>query len=166
MEESGPSSQAARVHTVRLQAASLVDSLQALTAEVPPAQRPWLLDLIGQMQEVLHFVSGTDSTSGLRKYPVPTRKQLQEFGKLLRDRRNAAGLSRVQLARRAQLSDATIKFIETARHPPSRATLIRLISVQELQLTWSDAPGSRPPPPTQRSFPTASCAKISNVMPE
>jgi len=76
-----------------------------------------------------------------RLTPALTRKQLQDFGRLLRDKRNQAGFSRLQLARKAQLSDATIKFIETARHPPSRATLLRLIGVAELGLRWADTPG-------------------------
>ena len=70
-----------------------------------------------------------------------TRKQLQDFGRLLRDKRNQAGLSRVQLGQKAKLSDATIKFAETARHPPSRATLLRLVAVSELGLCWADTPG-------------------------
>ena len=70
-----------------------------------------------------------------------SRKQLQDFGRLLRDKRNQAGFSRVQLARKAKISDATIKFIETARHPPSRATLLRLVAVAELGLSWADTPG-------------------------
>lgn len=72
---------------------------------------------------------------------APTPDQLWKFGRLLRDRRIAAGLSRVELARRAKLSDATIKFTETARHPVTRATLIRLCNVRELGLSWSDAIG-------------------------
>ena len=76
-----------------------------------------------------------------RLTPALTRKQLQDFGRLVRDKRNQAGFSRVQLARRAKVSDATIKFIETARHPPSRATLLRLVAVAELGLRWSDTPG-------------------------
>jgi transcriptional regulator with XRE-family HTH domain len=73
----------------------------------------------------------------------PTRDQLIAFGKLLRDKRNAAGLRRVQLARKAKLSDTTIKLLESARHPPSRATLIRLIGVTELKLGWADVPWNR-----------------------
>lgn len=65
-------------------------------------------------------------------------ERLQEFAVKLRDRRNAAGLSRSALAKRARLSDATIKFLETVKHPPSRATLIRLVGVRELGLTWDD----------------------------
>ncbi len=80
-------------------------------------------------------------------------KQLQEFGRLLRDKRNQAGFSRLQLARKAKVSDATIKFIETARHPPSRATLLRLVGVAELGLRWADTPGysvgATPADPTQ-----------------
>jgi transcriptional regulator with XRE-family HTH domain len=83
-----------------------------------------------------------------------SRQQWQHFGALVRDRRNAAKLSRLALAHRAKISDATIKFIETARHPPSRATLIRLLDVPELHLTWADVPGhhkslvEKPPVPT------------------
>ena len=73
-------------------------------------------------------------------------QQWQHFGALLRDRRNAAKLSRLTLAHRAKVSDATIKFIETARHPPSRSTLIRLLSVPELHLTWAEVPGPHEPP--------------------
>ena len=61
------------------------------------------------------------------------------FGALLRDRRNLLGLTRLELGSRAQLSDATIKFIETARHRPSRATLLRLVALGDL-LTWADVP--------------------------
>jgi transcriptional regulator with XRE-family HTH domain len=75
-----------------------------------------------------------------------SQQQWQHFGALLRDRRSAAKLSRLDLAHRAKLSDATIKFIETARHPPSRSTLIRILSVAELHLTWAEVPGAHEPP--------------------
>ena len=83
-------------------------------------------------------------------------QQWQHFGALLRDRRNAAKLSRVALAQRAKLSDATIKFIETARHPPSRATLIRLLSVAELRLTWGEVPGQHQSSAEQQDMPAPS----------
>ena len=75
-----------------------------------------------------------------------TPEQWQHFGALLRDRRNAARLSRLELSQLAKISDATIKFIETARHQPSRATLIRLLAVAELRLTWAEVPGHHEPP--------------------
>ena len=151
MEQS--SSYAERLQAVHRQALSLVDHLQALTAEESPERLPWLLDLIVQIQEVVKFGSGgTDLAAVDENNPAPTPKQLQDFGKLLRDKRNGAGLSRIQLARRAKLSDATIKVTETARYSPSRATLIRLISVEELKLTWNDVPGTYFPPATDRAL--------------
>jgi transcriptional regulator with XRE-family HTH domain len=78
---------------------------------------------------------------------APTEKQIQDFGQLLRDRRDAAGLSRVALGRLARMSDATIKLTESARQPPSRATLLRLIGVPALRLTWDDVPGHKAAPP-------------------
>ncbi|HRI54833.1 MAG TPA: helix-turn-helix transcriptional regulator [Pseudomonadota bacterium] len=94
------------------------------------------------VDEIAHLSSAPgDVPPSSRLTPALTRKQLQDFGRLLRDKRNQAGFSRVQLARKAKLSDATIKFIETARHPPSRATLLRLVGVPELGLRWADTPG-------------------------
>jgi len=54
-------------------------------------------------------------------------KRRRAFGLRLRDRRHRAGFTRTELARRAQLSDSTIKFVETARQPLSRKTLMRLL---------------------------------------
>jgi len=70
---------------------------------------------------------------------------LHLFGQLLRDRRSAAGWSRRQLAERAKLSDCTIKLLEKAHHRPSRGTLIRLINIKELGLSWSDVPEQAAP---------------------
>ena len=64
--------------------------------------------------------------------------QVAAFGRLLRDCRNAAGLSRVELGKRAKLSDANIKNIESGRGSPSRQTLIRLVGVKALGLSWED----------------------------
>jgi transcriptional regulator with XRE-family HTH domain len=94
------------------------------------------------VDEIASWASAEGVTaSSSRRESALTRKQVQDFGRLLRDRRNQAGLSRLQLARKAKVSDATIKFIETARHPPSRATLLRLVAVADLGLRWADTPG-------------------------
>lgn len=79
---------------------------------------------------------------------------LLKVGRLLRDRRENAGLSRKALGGLAKLSDSTVKFVETGLLVPSRATCLRLLSVSALALSWSDlAPfaGSppEPNPPTQ-----------------
>lgn len=72
---------------------------------------------------------------------VLTQVQREQLGRLLKNKRNAAGLSRAQLSRQAKLSEATVKFLETALHMPSRSTLSRLVQVPELRLSWSDVPG-------------------------
>lgn len=128
------------LRALRLQALSLVEHLQALAPGTPK-----LTPYISVLQELTNFEEKARfSTKSVGQ--KLSHKQLQEFGKLLRDKRNKAGFSRVHLARKAKLSAATIKFIETAKHPPSRATLIRLISVEELHLTWDDVPGQPVPP--------------------
>jgi transcriptional regulator with XRE-family HTH domain len=66
--------------------------------------------------------------------------QIHSFARLLRFRREAAGLSRHRLAQQANLSEATIKFIESARTRPTRATLLRLLLVGDLGLLPGDLP--------------------------
>ena len=62
------------------------------------------------------------------------------FARLLRLRRESAGLSRRRLARLAQLSEATIKLLEAAKTRPTRATLLRLLLVEALRLSPADLP--------------------------
>jgi len=84
------------------------------------------------------------------------QEQWQRFGALLRERRNAAKLSRVKLARQAKVCDTTIKFIETARHRPSRATLMCLLAVADLRLTWAEVPDPQEAPAEKKDMPAAS----------
>ena len=67
--------------------------------------------------------------------------ELKKLGDLLRDHRNIAGYSRNELARIMRVSDATIKFLETASKPPSRKTLLSMFKIPELQLKWEDLAG-------------------------
>ena len=151
-QEKTAQAQDERLRSVRLHALDLVEQLQALAAEQPAERQPTWIEYIGMVQDVVHFAESSGTSVIMKRAGQPlSTKQMQEFGKLLRDKRNAAGFSRVQLARKAKLSDATIKFIETARHPPSRATLIRLIGVAELKLSWSDVPGHPAPPAAERT---------------
>ena len=130
-DEETKTAQQERLRAVRLHALDLVEQLQALAAEQPAEKQPTWIEYIGMVQDVVHFAESSGTSLVMKRGGQSlTTKQMQDFGKLLRDKRNAAGFSRVQLARKAKLSDATIKFIETARHPPSRATLIRLIGVK------------------------------------
>ena len=110
-----------------------------------------------RLAELAQFLEAGGAEPGPARSLTPvSAAQWAQFGRLLRDKRNAAGLSRVQLARRAKISDATIKFIETARHPPSRATLIRLIGVSDLKLRWADIPGHPAPPASEAPSPIES----------
>jgi DNA-binding NtrC family response regulator/transcriptional regulator with XRE-family HTH domain len=68
------------------------------------------------------------------------------FGRLLEDKRHAAGFTREQLAQKVKRSAETIKLAETGRHVPSRGTLIRLCNVSELNLSWDEVPGEPPSP--------------------
>jgi transcriptional regulator with XRE-family HTH domain len=64
-----------------------------------------------------------------------------EFGKLLRSRREAAGLSRSRVARLAGLSEATLKKLERGQMASER-TLLDLYSVHELGWRKGDFPVS------------------------
>jgi transcriptional regulator with XRE-family HTH domain len=93
------------------------------------------------LHDISHFVDlksclVSDLTG--RREPRLSRETLLQFGKLLKDRRLQARLSRAALGKKTGLSEATIKFIETARTRPTRGTLLRLMAVEELQLTWAD----------------------------
>ena len=91
------------------------------------------------------------------------QEQWQRFGALLRERRNAAKLSRVKLARQAKVCETTIKFTETARHRPSRATLMCLLAVADLHLTWADVPSRHEPPAEKNVIPAASLPSPPSV---
>jgi len=123
-------------------ALALAEALRAVAPGQPPKTQAACITYASLVDEIarLSRAKGAVPPSS-RSTPALTRKQLQDFGRLLRDKRNHAGFSRLQLARKAKLSDATIKFIETARHPPSRATLLRLVAVPELGLRWAETPG-------------------------
>lgn len=123
-------------------AAALLEQLHTLAAKAPQADQQTWGAYVATAQEVAQFLESGGSEPPTNRHRLRmTAQQQREFGRLLRDKRNAAGFSRVQLARKAKLSDATIKFCESARHPPSRTTLIRLVGVAELKLSWADVPG-------------------------
>ena len=122
-------------------ALALAEALRAVAPGQPPKTQAACVAYANLVDEIARLSTAEGALPpSSRLTPALTRKQLQDFGRLLRDKRNQAGFSRVQLARKAKVSDATIKFIETARHPPSRATLLRLVGVAELGLRWAETP--------------------------
>ena len=64
----------------------------------------------------------------------------RQFARRLVARRFASRLSRQSLARLTQLSEATIKFVETGRTKPTVRTIAYLLLVPELELTLEDVP--------------------------
>lgn len=76
---------------------------------------------------------------GQRSFLLP--EQFQRFSNLLRERRDEARLSRAELCKRALLSERTIKNIELGVISPSRDTVMRLVEVPELRLSWTDVLG-------------------------
>ena len=110
------------LQALRPQAQALLTQLHPLAAQGSSELQSTWAEHLDRLEELVQFLASGGST----RLALPTERavskaQWMEFGRLLRDKRSAAGFSRVQLARRAKLSDATIKFAETARHPPSRA---------------------------------------------
>lgn len=125
--------------------------LREWAATEPPERRSLWRSYLSQAELVQRFVD----TQDVDRAELPSEAQLREQASRLKERRHAQGWSRQELARRAQLSEATIKLVETGRHPPSRATWLRLCSVAELQLSPTELVG--PPVPRSSEATTASC---------
>lgn len=73
---------------------------------------------------------------GQRSFLLP--EQFQQFAKLLKQRRESLHLTQRELSKRAGLCERTIKNIERLEVSPSRDTVVRLIEVEELNLSWAD----------------------------
>jgi transcriptional regulator with XRE-family HTH domain len=125
---------------------ALLEHMQAQSMLDRPEREQTWRGYMTMVQDVLHYIDCAGLVVPLQQEEgaVPLR-EMQAFGRLVRERREAAGLSRSMVAQRAKLSDATIKFIETAKTIPSRTTLFRLLRVNELGLTWADVPAARQP---------------------
>jgi transcriptional regulator with XRE-family HTH domain len=67
------------------------------------------------------------------KLSVPERIE-RELARLLKERREAMGLSKVKTGERAGLATMTILFVEEQRRTPSINTLLRIATALELDL--------------------------------
>lgn len=111
------------------------------------------LPVVAQPEGVVPRPNESDKRDERKKHAERPRRLVPALGTLVRQRREAAGLSRAKVAKRARFSEATLKLIESG-HRPSRSTLLRLINVPELALRWDDvaplygetAPTARHPP--------------------
>ena len=66
--------------------------------------------------------------------------RLQKFRALLRERREAAGLTHMRLAELAGLGESVLLNLETGRYAPTQLALLHLLSVPELKLEIADLP--------------------------
>lgn len=75
------------------------------------------------------------------------RTDWRRFGLALRQRREAAGLTREQLSSLAGIAHTTLRNIETGRHRPTARILRRLVAVPALRLSETrDLVGQDSPP--------------------
>ena len=86
------------------QARTLLTQLHPLAAQGSSELQSTWAEHLGRLEELVQFLASGGSTRlTLPAERAVSKTQWAEFGRLLRDKRNAAGFSRVQLARRAKL---------------------------------------------------------------
>lgn len=80
------------------------------------------------------------SVAGSSTLPSAIVLDLEEFGALLKERREKAEFSQRQLAQLAGVSEVTIRNLEHAKYPPSEDTLNRLFAISKLDLSPEQLP--------------------------
>jgi transcriptional regulator with XRE-family HTH domain len=130
---------AQHLRTTRQHIAQAIEAMREVVT-LSDGDEEWAAQL-EQLGRIASFVEDRCALfdMGQRSFLLPD--QFQHFSTLLRQRRESAHLSRVELGKRAGLSDRTIKNIEHAQTSPSRDTVVRLLDVAELGLTWTDVLG-------------------------
>ena len=136
-----PSALAQLLRTARHYLAQSMDAMKEVASRTSDSD--WI-EHTEQLRRVASFVEDrvTAMELGQRSFLLPD--QFQRFSALLRQRRESSHLSRSELSKRAGLSERTIKNIENGQVSPSRDTLLRLLDVEELTLTWKDVLGDPP----------------------
>ena len=88
------------------------------------------------------YPSKDEAKLAIVEHPTRTAEHVA-FGRLLRDRRVMARMSRRELAQRAGISVRTLKNVERALCVPTNKTLFGLLFVAQLDLTQDDLPQPR-----------------------
>jgi len=112
-------------------------AIRLIRRELIPGASPQRQRLLDKVVRILARARRRLGDGPPRRVQPPLREpeegeDLEIWGHRLRMRREATGLSRLQLARLAGLSDGTIRNLERGRHRPTRTTLSRLRSVPGL----------------------------------
>lgn len=137
-EHGPPPAFAQQLRLARQHIQQAADSLQGIAALTGDGE--WR-EHAAQLARSATFVEERYATMALGQRSFLTTEQFQRFSTVLRERREAAHLTRVELAKSAGLSARTIKNIENALVSPSRETVVRLLEVKELKLDWADVLG-------------------------
>ena len=79
--------------TIHAQALALASQLESFAAGEPMAQQATWTEYAGMLQDVVHFSECAENPESTKDELLLNRQQWQAFGRLLRDRREAAGFS-------------------------------------------------------------------------
>ena len=134
-EHSPPSVLAQVLRTVRHHLAQATDGIRQVVARTGDGE--WEQQA-AQLRRIAAFVEDRVITLDLGQRSFLLPDQFLRFSTLLRERRESAHLSGIELSKRAGLSLRTIKNIESGQVSPSRDTVLRLLDVAELGLSWKD----------------------------
>ena len=137
-EHSPPALLAQHLRTTRQHIAQAIEAMREVAALSDDE------DWDGQAEQLGRIASFVEDKCmlfdlGQRSFLLPD--QFQRFATVVRQRRESARLSRNELSKRAGLSERTIKNVENALVSPSKDTVVRLLEVTELGLTWTDVLG-------------------------
>ena len=123
-----------------------IDALCLLLAELQSPQQP--SEIVTRSASLLLSWAGSNLPMCLGLASLPNhraqaddlpqsdeRTDWRQFGLDLRQRREAAGLTREQLCTLAGIAHATVRNIETGRHRPTARILRRLVAVPALRLS-------------------------------
>ena len=134
-EHSPPSVLAQVLRMVRHHLAQATDGIRQVVARTGDGE--WEQQA-AQLRRIAAFVEDRVITLDLGQRSFLLPDQFLRFSTLLRERRESAHLSGIELSKRAGLSLRTIKNIESGQVSPSRDTVLRLLDVAELGLSWKD----------------------------
>ena len=140
-EHSPPALLAQHLRTTRQHIAQAIEAMREVAALSDDDDWEKQTDQLGR---IASFVEDRCALFDLGQRSFLLADQFQRFATVVRQRREAAHLSRNELCKRAGLSERTIKNVENALVSPSRDTVVRLLEVEELGLTWPDVLGEPP----------------------
>ena len=132
---------------VRTLFSGTIDVLSGLLKKCPPKQRDALRRAVATLRETLPQAEKAQTnypradvatelhlSAGIVEPDSTESRVLKAWGADLEQRRKAAALTRKVLAERAEISESTLRNVETGRRPPTRTTIMHLQSVPELRI--------------------------------